>query len=83
VLGGAGSSQDYLDHLIVVPAAATGLGAISIIDNATSITVFAGGTIADVKPFAIDLRMRAMAGGPWKVTTGALASVIAVGRFAA
>lgn len=79
VMGGAGATGDYIDHLVVIPAT-TAAGAIALLDGATSISVFATGTLSDLKPFTINLQMHSVS-GPWKVTTGANVSVIAVGKF--
>lgn len=81
VIGGSGSVIDVLSHLVVTPASLSP-GAISIIDGATSISVFAGGasSVLSLAPFTIFLNMKAKT-GPWKVTTGANVSVIAVGSF--
>lgn len=72
VLGSAasdGRDQEFLARVI-------------IIDNATSITLFAGGasSLTELKPIAIELGINSQ-GGPWKITTGASVAVIAVGRF--
>src|SRR5262245_29702518 len=83
VLGTTGSTSggDYLAGLLVVPAT-TSPGAISILDGATSITVFTGGatSVSSLVPFLIPLGIFSL-GGPWKVTTGAAVSVIAIGEF--
>jgi hypothetical protein len=83
VLGGTGAIGDFLSHLVVIPAN-TSPGSIAILDGATSITVFAGGasSVSNVVPFIIPLMLDAVT-GPWKVTTGASVSVIAVGKFSA
>lgn len=79
VLGPNGGSGDFLDHLIVIPAT-TGAGAIALLDGSTSISVFATGTLADLKPFSIPCGMHSVSGA-WKITTGANVSVIGVGKF--
>lgn len=81
VLGATGGTGDYLDHLVVVPAS-TSPGNVIILDNATSITVFAGGTdsVLTLHPFTIDIRAYSTSGA-WKVTTGGNVSVFAVGNF--
>lgn len=81
VLGASGRSGDYIAAILVVPAT-TSPGAISILDNATSITVFTGGTasVSNLVPFVIPLGVKSVS-GPWKVTTGANVSCIAIGRF--
>lgn len=81
VIGGAGAVGDYLAGVLVVPAT-TSPGAVSVIDNATSITIFTGGasSVSNLVPFMIPLGMKSVSGA-WKVTTGANVSVIAIGSF--
>jgi hypothetical protein len=79
VLGSVGSKGDFLRGLLVTPATTTP-GAVTIIDGATSIIVFAGGTLLEPLPFYIDLGV-ASASGAWSITTGASLSVVAVGNF--
>jgi hypothetical protein len=81
VLGGSGATGDYISHLLVIPAT-TSPGNVLLLDNATSITVFTGGSssVTTLHPFTIDLRM-VSASGAWKVTTGSNVSVIGVGKF--
>jgi hypothetical protein len=76
-----GGARDVLERLVIVPATAVP-GAVSIKDGSSgnSITVFAGGTISDLKPMVVELRARAVNG--WLITTGANVSVIAVGSSA-
>jgi hypothetical protein len=80
-LGTVGKIGDYLHGVRIVPAAATGVGNVSITDGAGSpITIFVGGTLADTKSFFLPITARSTGQG-WKVTTGASVSVIAVGDF--
>lgn len=81
VIGATGATGDYILGLIVVPAT-TSPGNVLLLDNATSITVFAGGasSVSNLVPFYIPLGMKSVSGA-WKVTTGANVSVIAVGNF--
>lgn len=80
VIGATGAAGDLIKQLIVVPAT-TSPGNVLLLDNATSITVYTGGTVgADLTPIIIPLDIVSVS-GPWKVTTGANVSVIAVGRF--
>lgn len=79
--GDVGSGKGtWLERLIIVPANLNP-GVVTIIDNATSISVFAGGTgsITELKPIVVDLGVAAKA-AKWSITTGANVSVIAVGR---
>lgn len=81
VLGANGAKGDYISHLIIIPATLSP-GTVTLIDDATSMTVFTGGasSVLTVVPFAIPLDALSTS-GPWKITTGANVSVIAVGNF--
>lgn len=81
VIGPTGAVGDILVGLLVIPATVNP-GSVAILDNATSITVFAGGSasVSNLVPFFVPLNM-ASVNGAWKVTTGANVSVIAVGNF--
>lgn len=81
VLGATGATGDYISGLLVVPAT-TSPGNVLLLDNATSITVFAGGasSVSNLVPFFIPLGMISVSGA-WKVTTGANVSVIGIGNF--
>lgn len=76
-----GKAGDYILGILVVPAT-TSPGAVTLIDNATSITVFTGGasSVSNLVPFFISLGMNSKA-GVWSITTGSAVSCIAVGRF--
>jgi hypothetical protein len=80
VLGVTGGLGDYLDSLIIVPATTTP-GLVTLIDNATSIPIFVGGTVT-IAPIVVPVKARS-ASGAWKITTGANVSVIAIGNFKA
>jgi hypothetical protein len=82
VLGSSGAIGDYLESIIIVPGT-TSPGAVSIKDGAgTAITIFTGGatSVADLKPFAVRLGIRATGAG-WTVTTGANVTALASGLF--
>jgi hypothetical protein len=81
VLGGAGAAGDYISGLLVVPETTTP-GQVLLLDNAISITVFAGGasSVSNLIPFYVPLGMISTSGA-WKVTTGASVHVIAIGNF--
>lgn len=81
VLGATGAVGDYLEGIVIIPGT-TSPGAVTILDNATSITIFAGGatSVADLKPFYVPLGMKSVSGA-WKITTGANVSVIGIGNF--
>lgn len=79
VLGSTGAAGDYLASLLIVPAT-TSPGNVIIIDGSTPITVFTGGTVADLTPIHLRLNIKSGAGA-WKVTTGSNVSVVAIGKF--
>lgn len=79
VLGATGAMGDYIAGLLVIPADTTP-GLVTLLDGATSIPVFVGGTLPSTIPFLIPLGMRSKSGA-WKVTTGADVSVIGIGDF--
>lgn len=80
-LGEMGARGDYLTGLLIIPAS-TSPGNVLLLDNATSITIFAGGadSVATLHPFFVPILSRSRSGA-WKVTTGENVSVIAVGNF--
>lgn len=81
VLGPTGAAGDFISGILVIPAT-TSPGNVLLLDNATSITVFTGGTasVTNLVPFLIPLGMRS-ASGAWKLTTGANVSCIGIGNF--
>lgn len=81
VLGATGATGDYISGILVVPAT-TSPGNVLLLDNATSITVFAGGasSVSNLVPFFIPLGMFSVSGA-WKITTGANVSCIGIGNF--
>jgi hypothetical protein len=80
-LGATGAAGDYIAGILVVPAT-TSPGNVLLLDNATSITVFAGGasSVSNLVPFYIPLGMISVSGA-WKITTGASVSCIGIGNF--
>lgn len=80
-LGATGATGDYISGVLVVPAT-TSPGNVLLLDNATSITVFAGGatSVSNLVPFFIPLGMISVSGA-WKITTGANVSCIGIGNF--
>ena len=81
-LGPTGSVGDYIEGILVIPAAVAA-GVVTLLDNATSISIYAGGavtTLVDLKPFYVKLGMKSVSGA-WKLTTGASVSCIAMGDF--
>ena len=80
VLGGVGAKGDFLARL-VINTIATATAGVTLIDGATSIVVQTAAS-AQVGPRSVEIGARAKT-GPWKVTTGAGATVIAIGQFSA
>ena len=80
-LGATGATGDYISGILVVPAS-TSPGVVTLLDNATSISVFAGGasSVSTLHPFFIPLGMISVSGA-WKITTGANVSCVGVGNF--
>jgi hypothetical protein len=81
VLGPTGAAGDYISGVLVIPES-TSPGNVLLLDGATSITLFAGGSssVSNLVPFFIPLGMLSVSGA-WKITTGAAVSVIGVGNF--
>jgi len=81
VLGGTGAIGDYL-HRIIISVNTVATGTVTLLDGATSIPITTGAATLVAGIFSIDIGAIS-ASGPWKVTTGAGATVIAVGIFSA
>jgi hypothetical protein len=79
--GGGGAAGDYLSHCMAFPTS-TSPGAVTILDNATTIYAFPGGatSVSNLVPFALPVGALSSSGA-WKVTTGANISVACVGKF--
>ena len=81
VLGGTGAVGDYL-HRLVISVVTVATGAVTIIDGATSIVVLTGAATLVPGVYSVDCGF-VSASGAWSITTGAGATVIAVGTFSA
>jgi len=77
VLGQSGAVGDTIIRLIVTVNTAAS-STVTILDNATSIAIMPA--VTPVGVYSIDLGVQSVS-GPWKVTTGAGATVVAVGNF--
>ena len=77
VLGTNGAANDYL-HRIVVTVSTALTSTVSIIDGSTTILSLPASVAVGV--YVVELGLNA-ATGPWKVTTGAGAAVLAIGLF--
>jgi hypothetical protein len=77
VLGTTGAAGDTLMRLIVTVGTAAS-STVALLDNATSYAIMAANTpigVYDIEIGAVSVS------GAWKITTGAGASVLAVGNF--
>jgi hypothetical protein len=80
VLGTTGAVGDFIERLIITPSA-VGAGVVTLIDNATSIPIYAAGAnLVDLTPITVPLGVFSVSGA-WKVTTGATVTVVAIGSF--
>ena len=78
-LGGTGATGDYL-HRIVVSVATAATSTVSVIHGSTTVLAIPANTPIGV--YSLELNARS-ATGSWKITTGAGATVLAVGIFSA
>lgn len=79
VLGTLGAKGDFISRLIIENITVA-TASVTLIDGATSIVIQTGGASLPTGVQVVELGMRAKT-GPWKITTGAGATVIAVGQF--
>ena len=77
VLGSTGAIGDYL-HRVTVTVGTASTGTVALLDNATSYTLVAANTPIGV--YSIEINAKSVSGA-WKITTGAGATVLAVGVF--
>ena len=77
VLGQSGAVGDTIIRLIITVNTAL-TSTVTIIDGSTSIAIMPAATVVGI--YSIDLGVQSVT-GPWKVTTGAGATVVAVGNF--
>jgi hypothetical protein len=79
VLGAVGAKNDFLARLVIetiTPATAS----VTLTDGATAIVIQTGNAALPVGPRSVEIGIRAKT-GPFKITTGAGVTVIAVGQF--
>ena len=81
VLGGTGAKGDYL-HRLIISVNTVATATVTVLDGSTSIPLLTGSATLVPGVYSVEMNMAA-ATGPWKVTTGAGATVIAVGIFSA
>jgi len=77
VLGTAGAVGDYI-HRLIITVGTSATSTVTLLDNSTSIPIMAATTAIGV--YSIEINARS-ASGAWKVTTGAGATVMAIGKF--
>jgi hypothetical protein len=77
VLGTAGATGDYI-HRLVITVATAATGTVALLDDTTSIPITAANTPIGV--YIVDIGAIS-ASGAWKITTGAGATVMAMGKF--
>lgn len=77
VLGTTGAVRDRIERLIIT-VATSATGTVDLLDDETSIPITAANTPIGV--YVVDLGIYSVEGA-WSVTTGAGATVIAIGRF--
>lgn len=77
VLGTAGAIGDYI-HRLVITVGTAATSTVALIDNSTSIPIMAAATAIGV--YSVEINARS-ASGAWSVTTGAGATVMAIGKF--
>ena len=80
VLGGTGAAGDYV-HRLVINVITIASAGVTLTDGAAAI-VLSTASSAVLGPISLELNMAAVT-GPWKITTGAGATVVAVGIFSA
>jgi len=81
VLGGTGAVGDYI-HRLIISVVSVATAGVTLIDGSTSIVLLTGA--ASNVPGVYSIEVNALSStGPWKITTGAGATVVAVGIFSA
>ena len=81
VLGGTGAVGDYL-HRLIISVVTVATSGVTLLDGATSIVLLTGS--ATNVPGVYSVEVNAVSNtGAWKITTGAGATVVAVGIFSA
>jgi hypothetical protein len=81
VLGGTGATGDYI-HRLVISVVTVATANVTIIDGSTSIVILTGA--ATLVPGVYSVEVNAVSRtGAWSITTGAGATVVAVGVFSA
>ena len=77
VLGSTGAKGDYL-HRVTITVGTALTGTVALLDGATSYALTAASTPIGV--YSIEINAKSVSGA-WSITTGAGATVLAVGAF--
>lgn len=81
VLGNTGAKGDYI-HRLIISVVTAASATVTIIDGSTSIIILTGAATVAPGIYSVEVNM-VSASGAWSVTTGAGATVVAVGIFSA
>jgi hypothetical protein len=79
VIGSTGAAGDLLEQLIV-SVATSATGTVSIKDGASGSSIVITAANTPIGVYSVNIGAKSNSGG-WRVTTGAGATAIAVGRF--
>jgi len=80
VLGGTGATGDHLHNIVINVTTSGAGGTVTLLDGSTSTVIVPASTPVGCYWMSFDVLSTT---GPWKVTTGTGASVIATGIFSA
>lgn len=78
-LGTTGATGDRIERLIITSNTAAS-ATVTLIDGSTSIPILVGSATTPLGVFTVDLGLYSQTGA-WSITTGAGATVVAIGRF--
>jgi hypothetical protein len=82
ILGNVGAKGDILERLVVNVTTSGATGTVAIKDgDGSAVTIVPANTPVGVYSVVIGARSKATVTPGWKVTTGAAASAVAVGKF--
>ena len=81
VLGSTGATGDYV-HRLIISVVSVATSGVTLIDGSTSIVLLTGAATNVPGVYSVEVNALS-ATGPWKITTGAGATVVAVGIFSA
>lgn len=79
VIGTTGAAGDRMERLIITSNTAAS-ATVTLIDGSTSIPILVGSATTPLGVFTVHLGLYSQTGA-WSITTGAGATVIAIGRF--